>query len=84
MGAFGIRAVHEIREIRESMADVDKHCSTCAELSRHIDKIKDVSRQHNQLSAACDNLKHIVRVPETVADAEELISNGDLLKAHKL
>jgi exocyst complex component 3 len=77
-------AVHEIIEIRESMADVDKHCSACADLNRHLDKIKDVSRQHNQLSAACDNLKHIVRVPETVAESEELIEKGELLKAHKL
>ncbi|XP_062522918.1 exocyst complex component 3-like [Corticium candelabrum] len=77
-------AVQEIREIRDSMADVDKQCSVCHQLTRDIDKIKDVSRQHNQLSAACDNLKHIVRVPETVVETEELINSGELLKAHKL
>ena len=43
-----------------------------------------MSRQHNQLSAACDNLKHIVLVPETVSDSEGLIDKGELLKAHKL
>ena len=76
--------MQEIREIRDSMADVDKQCSVCHQLTRDIDKIKDVSRQHNQLSAACDNLKHIVRVPETVVETEELINSGELLKAHKL
>ena len=66
-----------------SMAEIHSHSTVVDDLKNDIGIIQDVSRHHNQLEAACDNLKHIVRVPETVVETDAMIDNGQVLEAHK-
>lgn len=77
-------ALQEVRDIKENMDNVDRMYASCGSLSDKLRDIKDISAQHRQLATAMENLKHIFGVPEEVAKAKQMISDGELLQAHKV
>ncbi|XP_077990215.1 exocyst complex component 3-like [Glandiceps talaboti] len=76
-------ALEDIKEIKQSLNEVDGMYKSCKEVHSKLDDVKIVGAEHSQLAAAVENLKHIFTVPESVEKTERLINDGKLLHAHK-
>lgn len=76
-------ALRDIRDIRQSLDEIDKTYQSIADLGVKLKDLREESSRHGQLAAAVDNLMSIFNVPETISRCEELISEGKLLHAHK-
>lgn len=77
------KAVSVVREIKESMTEVEELYKSCKALEDSINPIREVNRQHQQLSTTYTHINNIFSVPQTVAATHELIQNDRLLQAHK-
>jgi len=78
------QALQEVKEIKESMSDVNRMYTSVGTLSVKMRDIKDITSQHSQLATAMENLKNIFEVPDEVEKARAMLKDGKLLLAHKV
>ncbi|KAM7449264.1 hypothetical protein ABFA07_002820 [Porites harrisoni] len=76
-------ALQEIKEIKQSMIEVDSMCKNVRSLADDLQVVRECQRHQSQNSKACEHLNLIFTVPENVKKTEALISEGKLLLAHK-
>jgi len=77
------KALADIREIKESMGEMETVLGEVPELFRKLSGVREENLRHSQLATAMENLKHIFTVPETVAKTKLWIEEGKLLSAHQ-
>ncbi|XP_029211438.2 exocyst complex component 3-like isoform X2 [Acropora millepora] len=75
--------LHEIKEIKQSMNEVDSMCKNVKSLAEELQAVRECQKHQSQISKACGHLNLIFTVPENVKKTEALISDGKLLLAHK-
>lgn len=75
--------LHEIKEIKQSMSEVDSMCKNVKSLAEELHVVRECQKHQSQISKACEHLNLIFTVPENVKKTEALISDGKLLLAHK-
>ncbi|XP_064652191.1 exocyst complex component 3-like [Lineus longissimus] len=76
-------ALVDVKEIKESLEDVDESYKLIFGLSDKLEAVKSENSRHSQLVAARENMKHIFTVPEMVKKTQDYINDGKLLHAHK-
>ena len=64
------------------MSRVDSAYKSINSLNVLLPALRDTAAEHSQLNAAVENVKDIIRVPETVATIDGLIKNRRFLVAH--
>ena len=72
----------ECVKMQDNMQKVDKLFNSCMQLGDWVHDMKDLSSEHNQLSAAMDNLQQLFKTPELISEAEKHIQNNNYLEAH--
>ena len=77
------KALADIRDIKESMGEMETVLGEVPELFRKLSGVREENLRHSQLATAMENLKHIFTVPETVAKTKLWIEEGKLLSAHQ-
>ncbi|XP_065898637.1 exocyst complex component 3-like [Dysidea avara] len=77
------KAVGVVKEIKESMSEVEELYKNCKDLEDSINPIREVNRRYQQLSTTHIHINNIFNVPQTVLVTHELIQHDRLLQAHK-
>ncbi|XP_041361118.1 exocyst complex component 3-like [Gigantopelta aegis] len=76
-------ALQDVYEIKQSLDEVDENYKVLQPLHEKLSGLREENKKFCRLAAACENLRHIFTVPESVERTRNLIAEGKLLQAHK-
>jgi len=76
-------AHQELQETKSEMKNLEETLSSIPHLSEKLKPLREESIKHTQYTAAKENIKHILNVPENVQKTRHYISEGKHLFAHQ-
>ncbi|VDD83590.1 unnamed protein product [Mesocestoides corti] len=65
------------------IAAIEKSLSAIGGLPASLSQLHVISTKHKQLAAAMENMSYLVKVPDAMLEAKNLIESENLLEAHK-